>query len=42
MSVEKNKANSRRLIEGINQGNLAVIDELCAPTQQGPPSALLS
>ena len=39
MSTEENKANSRRLIEGINQGDLAVIDELCAPNHVGhnPP-----
>jgi len=39
MSTEENKANSRRLIERINQGDLAVIDELCAPNHVGhtPP-----
>ena len=31
MSTEENKANSRRFVERINQGDLTVIDELCAP-----------
>jgi len=31
MSTEQNKANDRRLIEGLNQGNLGVIDEVTAP-----------
>ena len=31
MSNEENKANSRRLVERINQGDLAIIDELCTP-----------
>jgi predicted ester cyclase len=31
MSTEENKANSRRLTERLNQGDLTVIDELCAP-----------
>jgi predicted ester cyclase len=40
MSAEENKANARRIFEGINQGNLAVIDELCAPTfvSHSPPT----
>ena len=39
MSTEENKANSRRLIERINQGDLAVIDELCTPNHvsHNPP-----
>ncbi len=32
MSTEDNKASMRRSIEeGVNQGNIAVFDELCAP-----------
>jgi len=32
MSIEENKATVRRVIEeGWNQGNIAVLDELCAP-----------
>ena len=31
MSTEENKANTRRFFERINQGDLTVIDELCAP-----------
>ena len=33
MSTEENKATFRRFTEeGVNQGNVAVFDELCAPT----------
>ncbi len=40
MSTEENKANSRRLVERINQGDLTVIDELCAPNHvsHNPPN----
>ena len=31
MSTEENKAFMRRWIEGVNQGNLEVLDELCIP-----------
>jgi len=31
MSTEENKANFRRIFEGINQGDFAVVDEVCAP-----------
>ncbi len=31
MSTEQNKANDRRLIEGLNQGNVNVSDELNVP-----------
>jgi steroid delta-isomerase-like uncharacterized protein len=31
MSTEENKALMRRWIEAVNQGNLEVFDELCAP-----------
>ena len=31
MSTEENKAAFRRLAEEFNQGNLAVIDEICTP-----------
>jgi steroid delta-isomerase-like uncharacterized protein len=31
MSTEENKPLMRRWIEAVNQGNLAVFDELCAP-----------
>jgi predicted ester cyclase len=40
MSTEENKANSRRLAERINQGDLTVIDELCTPNHvsHNPPT----
>ena len=40
MSTEENKANSRRLTERINQGDLTIIDELCAPNHlsHNPPT----
>jgi steroid delta-isomerase-like uncharacterized protein len=31
MSTEENKANVRRFVDGLNQRNVAVIDELCTP-----------
>jgi len=31
MSTEENKANVRRFADGLNQKNVAVIDELCTP-----------
>jgi len=31
MSTEDNKALARRYFEGVNQGNLAYLDEVCAP-----------
>jgi steroid delta-isomerase-like uncharacterized protein len=31
MSAEENKANDRRFFEAWNQGNQAIVDELCAP-----------
>ena len=39
MSTEQNKANARRLVDRINQGDLAVIDDLCAPNHvsHNPP-----
>lgn len=40
MSTEENKTNSRRLLEGINQGDLTAIDELCTPNHvsHNPPT----
>src|SRR3972149_6708641 len=32
MSTEQNKAASRRIVEAINKGDIAAIDELVAPT----------
>jgi steroid delta-isomerase-like uncharacterized protein len=32
MSTEQNKANDRRLLEVLNRGNLALLDELIAPS----------
>jgi hypothetical protein len=39
LSNEENKAHSRHLVERINQGELAIIDELCTPNHVGhtPP-----
>jgi steroid delta-isomerase-like uncharacterized protein len=31
MSTEENKANVRRFTDGLNQKNVAIIDELCTP-----------
>lgn len=39
MSTEQNKDNDRRLVEGLNQGNVAVFDEVTVPNYVGHESS---
>ena len=39
MSAEQNKANDRRVIEGLNQGSVAVFEEVAVPNYVGHESS---